>query len=75
VSLSVTNATTLLATDDPNVLFEPFHRDTREHDSGHGLGLAIVRSIATAHHGQATIDPLTNGQFSISVRLPRHQHH
>jgi signal transduction histidine kinase len=73
VSLSITNTTLPLATKDPNELFEPFHRDKREHNNGHGLGLAIVRSIATAHRGQATIEPVTNGQFSITVLLPRDQ--
>ncbi|MFI9779218.1 ATP-binding protein [Streptomyces sp. NPDC051956] len=38
-------------------LFEPFYRGrsrVSSDRSGHGLGLAIVRSIASAHHGTAT---------------------
>jgi signal transduction histidine kinase len=70
VSLTVTNTSAPLPSDDPSTLFEPFHRATRGHDAGHGLGLAIVRSIALAHHGHANIETAGDGEFTIEVTLP-----
>ncbi len=56
--------------------FEPFHRlDTRKETTngrpvGHGLGLAIVRSIVRAHHGTLRAAPLLRGGLEVSVELP-----
>lgn len=36
---------------------------------GRGLGLAIVNSIATAHHGKPFIEP--GGGFNVGIRLPK----
>jgi signal transduction histidine kinase len=54
-------------------LFEPFRRldgDRRVDRGGAGLGLSIVRAIATAHQGRATARPLDNGGLEVSVSLP-----
>ena len=59
--------------EDAKALFEPFHRAKRAPDGGHGLGLSIVRSITLAHHGQTRVDYTENGQFAITVTLPRRQ--
>ncbi len=54
-------------------LFEPFYRAKSRvagDRTGHGLGLAIVRAVTTAHHG--TLDAKANpaGGLGIRVELP-----
>jgi signal transduction histidine kinase len=53
-------------------LFEPFWRLSERAGSpdGAGLGLSIVRSVATAHHGQVSARSLPAGGLEISVLLP-----
>jgi hypothetical protein len=54
-------------------LFQPFRRldgDRLSNGSGAGLGLSIVRAIATAHGGTAEATPLEDGGLEVSVRLP-----
>lgn len=54
-------------------LVEPFRRATdrvRDDHGGVGLGLAIVRSIALAHHGTLTLQPRDGGGLHAEVRLP-----
>jgi signal transduction histidine kinase len=54
-------------------LFEPFRRleaDRTGSDRGAGLGLSIVRSVATAHGGTATAKALPDGGLEVRVELP-----
>jgi len=57
---------------DPTVvaeLFEPFRRgarDRRGQPSGHGLGLAIVRSVAAVHGGSVTASARTKADSPLS---------
>ncbi|MEU8890158.1 HAMP domain-containing sensor histidine kinase [Streptomyces sp. NPDC048442] len=54
-------------------LFEPFYRAqprVRSDLSGHGLGLAIVRSIVSAHHGTVTATANPGGGLTVRVELP-----
>jgi signal transduction histidine kinase len=54
-------------------LFQPFLRlDGRRvhHDDGHGLGLSIVRAIATAHGAAITARTRHGGGLSIEVTFP-----
>jgi len=54
-------------------LFEPFRRldpDRTGSARGAGLGLSIVRSVATAHGGHATARPLDAGGLEVTVELP-----
>lgn len=54
-------------------LFTPFHRldgDRRADRGGAGLGLSIVRAIATAHRAKATAKPLADGGLEVVVSLP-----
>jgi signal transduction histidine kinase len=54
-------------------LFEPFQRLARDRtgsDRHRGLGLSIVRAIATAHDGTVTAVPRPDGGLAITVSLP-----
>ncbi|GIF98854.1 sensor histidine kinase [Catellatospora citrea] len=52
-------------------LFEPFQR-LQERLTGHGfgLGLAIVASITTAHHGSVDARPRPGGGLTVTVTMP-----
>jgi signal transduction histidine kinase len=53
-------------------LFEPFHRlaADRTAGTGLGLGLSIVRAVATAHGGHATAEARPDGGLTVMVTLP-----
>lgn len=54
-------------------LFEPFYRARSRVSSdrtGHGLGLAIVQSIVTAHHGTVTATANPGGGLTARIELP-----
>lgn len=61
---------------DPKVvdrLFEPFYRvrpRVASDRSGHGLGLAIVRSVARGHQGTVTVRAREAGGLLVRVELP-----
>jgi signal transduction histidine kinase len=54
-------------------LFQPFQRldpARTHHKDGHGLGLSIVRAIASAHGADITAQPETEGGLSVTVNFP-----
>lgn len=54
-------------------LVEPFTRGagrTLTRGRGHGLGLAIVSAITTAHDGELTLRPNPDGGLTALIRLP-----
>ena len=53
-------------------IFEPFYRGAGQPRShgGAGLGLAIARSIATAHHGTISAETAVGGGARMIVRIP-----
>jgi len=54
-------------------VFEPFRRLGADRIAGGaGLGLSIVRAVATAHGGEATARPRAGGGLVVTVRLPAH---
>lgn len=59
---------------DPDALFEPFHRgdEARLHGArpGSGLGLSIVRSIATAHGAAVAARARPGGGLVVTVGFP-----
>jgi len=71
--LRITNGGPAILDADVDGLFEPFRRltpDRTAHDEGWGLGLSIVRAIATAHDGTVTGRAREAGGLEIEVRLP-----
>jgi signal transduction histidine kinase len=55
-------------------LFQPFQRlgpRRALRDNGHGLGLSIVRAVATAHGASVTAQPRAGGGLTIDVTFPR----
>jgi len=49
---------------------EPFARAHRTSGSGHGLGLALVKAIATAHGGSVGLAPRAGGGLVVKLMLP-----
>jgi signal transduction histidine kinase len=69
-TLVVANTGPVIARPALGVLFEPFQRlQGRTASDGFGLGLAIVSSITTAHHGTVTAEPRPGG--GLTVTMPR----
>jgi len=74
--LVVENTGPPVPADELPALFEPFRRHTTDRlvtAKGVGLGLSIVRSVATAHGGTATARPRTDGGLVVTVSLPESQ--
>jgi signal transduction histidine kinase len=72
--LTVTNTGPHIAPAEVDRLFQPFQRlDTHRahHKDGHGLGLSIVRAIATVHQASISARPLPNGGLTVSVIFPQ----
>jgi signal transduction histidine kinase len=71
--LSVTNTGPVIPSVEVERLFQPFQRlDPRRaiYKDGHGLGLSIVRAIASAHGASITADPMPDGGLSVRVSFP-----
>lgn len=72
VELRVENTGTRIPHDDAQRLLEPFQRGQQRTYDGdhHGLGLALVRAVADAHHAELTLTPRTEGGLIVAVRFP-----
>jgi signal transduction histidine kinase len=71
--LSVTNTGSVIPSTEVERLFQPFQRlDPRRavYKDGHGLGLSIVRAIASAHGASITADAVPEGGLSVRVSFP-----
>ena len=68
----VANSGPPIPADQVHSLFEPFHRlDGRTRSSqGVGLGLSIVRAVASAHGGEVAAYAPPHGGLEVIVRLP-----
>jgi signal transduction histidine kinase len=70
-TLAVANTGPVIAPPALGLLFEPFQRlNGRTASDGFGLGLAIVASITTAHHGTLTAEPRPDGGLTVTVTMP-----
>jgi signal transduction histidine kinase len=72
VELRVENTGPPMESLDMAALFQPFMRGdwARRNRGGHGLGLAIVRSVATGHRGEVIAEARKGGGLIVRVRLP-----
>jgi signal transduction histidine kinase len=71
--LSVTSSGQVIPPAEVDRLFQPFQRlgpRPARRDGGHGLGLSIVRAIATAHAATITAQPRPGGGLAIDVTFP-----
>jgi signal transduction histidine kinase len=71
--LTVTNTGPVVPPGELERLFEPFQRlggQRLRHPDGHGLGLAIVRAIATAHGAAVTAQANPGGGLTVTVTFP-----
>lgn len=74
-TVQVSNTGPQIAPYEVDGLFRAFHKrrsepDSETKDSGAGLGLSIVASIARAHGGTAFATPRPGGGLVVTVRLP-----
>jgi signal transduction histidine kinase len=76
----VTNSGPLIPPAEVDRLFQPFQRlgpRPARRDGGHGLGLSIVRAIATAHDAATAAYARPGGGLAVDVTFlppaPRHQ--
>jgi hypothetical protein len=71
--LSVTSSGHIIPAIEVDRLFQPFQRlglRPGQRDGGHGLGLSIVRAIATAHAATIAAQPRPGGGLAIHVTFP-----
>jgi signal transduction histidine kinase len=70
--LSVTSSGRVIPPAEADRLFQPFQRlgPRPARLDGHGLGLSIVRAIATAHAATITAQPRPGGGLAIDVTFP-----
>lgn len=71
--VSVANTGPVIPAEQVDRLFEPFQRlgdRTARNDGHHGLGLSIVRAIATAHDATVTARSRAEGGLIVEVAFP-----
>jgi signal transduction histidine kinase len=74
VVLSVANSGPVIPPAEVDRLFQPFQRfgpRPARRDGGHGLGLSIVRTIATSHDATVTARAQPGGGLAVDVTFPR----
>ena len=60
-----------VAADELESIFEPFYRGAKAKGTrGHGLGLAIARSVVEAHRGSISASNRPSGGLAVAIRLP-----
>jgi signal transduction histidine kinase len=73
ILLSVRNTGVVIPPEATDLILEPFQRlgPRRADTEGHyGLGLSIVRAIATAHHATLTVRAPPHGGLAVTVSFP-----
>jgi signal transduction histidine kinase len=74
-SMTVRNTGPMIPPSEVDRLFVPFQRlspQRTRHPDGHGLGLAIVRAITTAHRAVLTTQALRSGGLDVRIVFPLH---
>jgi signal transduction histidine kinase len=69
----IKNSGPIVSSEEVDKLFDRFYRPDKSRSrktGGFGLGLSIVKSVATAHKGSVTIQALPDGGLDVSVKLP-----
>jgi signal transduction histidine kinase len=72
-TVAVSNSGPVVDEDDVDHLCEPFMRPRgtrRVHSEGYGLGLAIVRAVADAHHAELRVRARAQGGLAVDVTFP-----
>jgi signal transduction histidine kinase len=69
VVIGVTDSGPGVASQDRELIFEPFYRGDR---SGLGLGLAIAKSLVELHNGRIWVESADGQGSTFCVALPRH---
>ncbi len=69
--LDVSNSGAMITVEEAGSLTEPFRRlGVARTGDGLGLGLSIAASVAQAHEGRLTIEPLERGGLRVLIVLP-----
>jgi signal transduction histidine kinase len=69
--LLTANSGSIVPAEEVGDLTQAFRRGgTARIGDGHGLGLAIVAAVTNAHHGELTIEPMSEGGLRVEVSLP-----
>jgi signal transduction histidine kinase len=71
--LTISNSGPVIAPEELASLMRPFQRlgvDRTGHGDGHGLGLSIVETIATAHRATLAVQPQATGGLRVEVTFP-----
>jgi signal transduction histidine kinase len=72
--ITVSNTGPVVPPYEVETIFQPFrrlHTDRVDSEQGSGLGLSIVRAVATAHGGTVRATPRDGGGLTVTVALPR----
>ena len=72
-TVAVSNSGPVVDEEEVGLLCEPFMRPgstRRLHPEGYGLGLAIVRAVAEAHHAELRVRARSQGGLAVDVTFP-----
>jgi signal transduction histidine kinase len=75
-TVAVSNSGPVVSEEDVVRLCEPFMRSGNHRapgDEGHGLGLAIVQSVARAHRAELRVRARSQGGLAVDVTFPPHR--
>jgi signal transduction histidine kinase len=70
--LKIESTGPVISASEADQLFRPFYRADARTGNGHGLGLAIVRSVVLAHGGRCDAEPRPDGGLAVAIALPRY---
>jgi signal transduction histidine kinase len=68
--VTIENTGRPIPTTEAENLFRPFYRSDARIGTGHGLGMAIVRSVALAHGGRCDAVSRPDGGLAVTIALP-----